>query len=60
MPLLSTPLVLAALFDLSHPARYLHWHFFQMSVANLAVILLMIAVFVAAILLPTPRRDRLP
>ena len=34
---------LAALFDLSDPAHYLHWHFFQMSVANVIVILLMIA-----------------
>lgn len=50
--------VLAALFDLSHPAHYLHWHFFQMSVANVIVILLMIAVFVAAILIPFPRRER--
>jgi hypothetical protein len=52
--------VLAALFDLSHPARYLHWHFFQMSVANVVVILLMIVVFLAAILLRFPRRERLP
>ena len=50
--------VLAALFDLSHPAHYLHWHFFQMSVANFVVILLMIAVFVAAIAIPFPRRER--
>jgi len=50
--------VLAALFDLSHPARYLHWHFFQMSVANVVVILLMIAVFIAAILIPFPQRGR--
>lgn len=54
------PVVLAALFDLSHPARYLHWHFFQMSVANVVVILLMIAVFVAAILIPFPRRGHTP
>ena len=53
-------LVLGALFDLSHPARYLHWHFFQMSVANVVVILLMIVVFVAAILIRFPRRERLP
>ena len=54
------PMVLGALFDLSHPARYLHWHFFQMSVANVIVILLMIAVFVAAILIPFPKRRREP
>jgi hypothetical protein len=54
----AAPVVLAALFDLSHPARYLHWHFFQMSVANVVVILLMIAVFIAAILIPFPKRGR--
>jgi hypothetical protein len=47
-----------AIFDLNSPAHYVHWHFFQMSVANVTVILLMIAVFVAAILLPFPRRGR--
>ncbi len=47
---------LAALFDLSHPAHYLHWHFFQMSVANVVVIGLMIVVFAAAILIPHPNR----
>jgi hypothetical protein len=47
-----------AIFDLNGPAHYVHWHFFQMSVANVVVILLMIAVFVAAILLPFPHRGR--
>lgn len=50
----------AALFDLSDPAHYVHWHFFQMSVANLIVILLMIVIFAAAILIPYPRRRREP
>ena len=49
-----------AVFNLDNPARYVHWHFFQMSVANIVVILLMIAVFVAAIVLPFPRRGREP
>jgi hypothetical protein len=52
--------VTAALFDLSHPAHYLHWHFFQMSVGNVIVILLMIAVFILAILLPFPKRQHEP
>jgi hypothetical protein len=47
-----------ALFNLDHPARYVHWHFFQMSVANVVVIVLMIVVFVAAILIPFPGRGR--
>jgi hypothetical protein len=48
----------AALFDLNNPAEYLHWHFFQMSVANFVVIVLMIVVFIAAILIPFPERER--
>jgi hypothetical protein len=47
-----------AIFNLNNPAHYVHWHFFQMSVANVIVIVLMIVVFVAAILLPFPRRSR--
>jgi hypothetical protein len=54
----AAPVVSAALFDLSHPAHFLHWHFFQMSVANVIVLLLMIAVFIAAILIPFPIRRR--
>ena len=46
-----------AIFDLNNPAHYVHWHFFQMSVANVTVIVLMIVVFIAAILLPFPRRS---
>lgn len=53
-------MVTGALFDLSGPAHYLHWHFFQMSVANVVVIVLMIAVFVAAIFIPFPKRERTP
>ena len=56
----AAPVVFAALFDLSDPAHYLHWHFFQMSVANVMVILLMIAVFLAAIFIPFPKRERQP
>lgn len=47
-----------ALINLNHPANYVHWHFFQMSVANVVVVVLMIAVFVAALLLPFRRRER--
>jgi hypothetical protein len=50
--------VLAAAVNLNHPARYIHWGWFQISVANLIVILLMVAVFVLAILLPFPGRRR--
>lgn len=49
--------VVAFVFDLNGPAHYVHWHFFQMSVANMVVIVLMIVVFIAAILLPFPQRE---
>ena len=45
---------MAAVFNLNHHASYVHWHFFQMSVSNIVVIVLMIVVFVAAILAPFP------
>jgi hypothetical protein len=56
----AVPVVSGAIFDLSQPSNYLHWHFFQMSVANFVVIVLMIAVFVAAILIPFPHRRQEP
>jgi hypothetical protein len=52
-----TPLAMA-LIDLNTSAHYVHFLFVKMSVANVAVIVLMIAVFVAAILLPFPGHDR--
>jgi hypothetical protein len=47
---------MASLINLDSPAHYVHWHFFQMSVANVVVIALMIAVFIVAVLLPFPGR----
>ena len=47
--------MLAALVNLDHPATYVHWHFFQMSVANVVVIVLMLVVFAAAIAIPFRR-----
>ena len=46
-----------AVFNLNGPAHYVHWHFFQMSVANVIVIGLMIVVFILAILIPFPKRE---
>lgn len=48
---------MAAIFNLNHHASYAHWHFFQMSVSNIVVIILMLVVFVAALLIrfPGPR-----
>ena len=50
------PAVLAV--NLSHPGHYVHWGVIQISVANLVVIAVMIAIFVAALLLPFPGRRR--
>jgi hypothetical protein len=47
---------MAALFNLNHHASYAHWHFFQMSVSNILVIVAMLVVFFVAILAPFPRR----
>jgi len=45
---------IGAAVNLDHPARYVHWGWFQMSVPNLIVIVLMLVVFVLAIVLPFP------
>ena len=50
--------VLAAVFNLNHPAHVVHWHFFQMSVSNIVVIVLMLVVFALAIALPFPGAAR--
>jgi len=55
------PFMLAAIFDLNGNPGFVHWHFFQMSVPNLIVIILMLVVFGAALLAPFPgsrRRQR--
>jgi hypothetical protein len=43
---------------MNHPGAYLHWGVIQISLANLVVIGLMIAVFVVALLVPFPGRRR--
>jgi hypothetical protein len=48
----------AAILNLNHPAHMVHWHFFTMSVGNLVVIVVMLAVFAIAILAPFPGRGR--
>jgi hypothetical protein len=47
-----------AVFNLNDPAHVVHWHFFQMSVSNIVVIVAMLVVFVLAILLPFPGAAR--
>ncbi|HTY72398.1 MAG TPA: hypothetical protein VMI11_08235 [Actinomycetes bacterium] len=53
MPWTSVPI--ASVVNLDHPAHYLTWGWLSISVPNLLVILLMIAVFVLAVLLPFPK-----
>lgn len=50
----------ASIVNLNHPGHYVHWHFFQMSVANVIVIGLLLVVFALAVALPFPggRRRR--
>lgn len=52
------PAAPAAVIDLNGPGHYISWGFVQISWANAIVILLMIAVFALAILLPFPGRKR--
>ena len=47
--------LLAAPVNLNHPGHYVHWGVVQISVANLIVIAIMVAVFVAALLVPFPK-----
>jgi hypothetical protein len=50
--------VLAAVFNLNHPAHTVDWEFIHLSVANVVVIGLMVVVFVLALLLPFPGAAR--
>lgn len=44
---------------MNQPAPYLHWSFILISLPNLVLILVMIALFIVALLLPFPgRRER--
>jgi hypothetical protein len=45
---------MGALLNLNNPAHVVHWHFIELSVANVVVIGLMLIVFILAITLPFP------
>jgi hypothetical protein len=49
---------MAAVFNLNEPAHVVHWHFFQMSTANVAVIVAMLVVFALALVIPFPGAGR--
>jgi hypothetical protein len=57
MQMLGTVLgnLLGSLVNLNGSGHYVHWGFIQISVANLVLIGLMVAVFIAAILVPFRR-----
>ena len=40
---------------MNHPATYIKWGWFQMSVSNLLVIILMLILFALALYLPFPK-----
>jgi hypothetical protein len=46
--------IMAAVFNLNHPAHTVHWHFISLSVSNVVVLVLMLIVFALAIVLPFP------
>ncbi|MFZ1062423.1 MAG: hypothetical protein WAN30_03015 [Acidimicrobiales bacterium] len=48
----------AAIFPLNTLGHYIHWHWIYISVANLTVIVLMVATFIGALFLPFPGRRR--
>lgn len=53
------PHPLAAAIDLNGRGHYLHWGFVQVSAANVVIVAVILAVFVAALFLPFPKgRDR--
>jgi len=47
--------LLSALVNLNKRPYYIHWGVVQLSLANFIVILLMIAVFTAAVIVPFPK-----
>ncbi len=46
----------ASAIDLNHPGHYLSWSIFDISVANLVVIAVMVVIFGLALLIPFPQR----
>ena len=49
------PALRTAAINLNQPGTYLHWSIFTVSVANLALIAVMVVIFGAALLLPFPK-----
>jgi len=49
---------IAALLPLNTLGHYIHWHWFDISVANFIVIVLMVVAFAGALFAPFPGRRR--
>jgi hypothetical protein len=47
-----------SLIPMDHPGTYIQWGWFSMSVGNLVIIILMLAVFIAALFARFPRGGR--
>ena len=50
---------LASIVNLNQPGQYFHWSIFTISVANLIIIAVMMAIFGLALLIPFPNHDEL-
>jgi hypothetical protein len=50
--------VLAAIVNLNHPAHFVQWGFFPMSVPNLVAIIVMLVLFGVVIVAPFPGHRR--
>jgi hypothetical protein len=51
-----SPMLWAALVNLDGAGSYVHWHWINVSYANLTVIVLMVVTFVVALFAPFPGR----
>lgn len=52
---MSTVPIYALLVNLNHPGSYVQWSIFTISEANLVVVAIMVAIFVAALVIPFPK-----
>ncbi len=50
-------MIVATVINLNHPGHYIRWGFFQISLANFIVILLMTLAFVLALIIPFPKHE---
>jgi hypothetical protein len=48
----------AALIPLDNLGHYIQWHFIEISIANLIVMILMVVTFIVALVAPFPGRSR--